>query len=157
MKLYIFLIFCALLAINFNSNHSEDIATQESENFDWLTGNWIRTNDAAGVTTFENWKKISTKEYKGEGFTLKGKDTIFKEDMRLSNETEKWKFIVTGVNEEPTTFQILILEHNRFVAENPQNDFPKRITYFTEGDKLTAFISADKKNISFNFERSSQK
>lgn len=157
MKLHLSLIFCALLAINFNSNHSKDIATQKPENFDWLTGSWVRTNNAAGEKTFENWEKISPKEYKGEGYTLKGKDTIFKEDMELKNKDGNWNFIVTGVNEEPTTFHVLVLEHNRFVAENPQNDFPKRITYFTEDGKLTALISADKKNISFNFARINQK
>lgn len=151
--LFLFLVFPSCK--DFTKTSAEQI--QSLETFDWLVGSWIRTNDSEGTQTFENWNKVSDRNYLGESYTLKGKDTIFKEDMQLSHETGKWNLIVTGVNEEPTTFHVLIIENNRFIAENPMNDFPKRITYFTKNDKLTALISAEKKNILFNFERIDQK
>ena len=57
--------------------------TQPTENFDWLLGNWKRTNEEKGKETFENWKKTNDNEYKGIGFTLQNSDTLSQEQMKL--------------------------------------------------------------------------
>ena len=53
----------------------------EPENFDWLLGEWERVNDSKGQHTFESWRKIDEGEYVGLGFTLQGRDTVFKEEI----------------------------------------------------------------------------
>jgi len=35
------------------------IAESASQNFDWILGAWLRTNDDEGEQTYENWKKVS--------------------------------------------------------------------------------------------------
>ena len=151
--LFLFLVFTSCK----NDTDNSEKQIQSQENFDWLVENWIRTNDSEDIQTYENWKKLSDKVYLGEGYSLKNKDTIFKENMELRNQDGDWKFIVTGVNEEPTIFHVLIIENKRFIAENLLNDFPKRITYFIQDEKLKALISADKKNIFFEFRKADQK
>ena len=49
-----------------------------SRNFDWLVGDWIRTNGKASEQTYEQWQKISAEKYEGLGFTLVKKDTVGK-------------------------------------------------------------------------------
>ncbi len=125
---------------------------QETQ-FDWLVGNWERTNESEGNKTYEYWTKKSSTEYIGLGCTLKNKDTIFKESIRLIKEKEQWVFKVIGVNETPTLFPISSLTGKSFTCENPENEFPKRIIYSIEDGNLKAVISANKTHIPFLFKK----
>lgn len=57
-----------------------------SRNFDWLCGNWVRTNDEEGYRTYENWMKNSNTEYIGLGCTLQDGDTVLK---RIANQEQR--------------------------------------------------------------------
>ena len=126
--------------------------TQETQ-FNWLLGNWERTNDSNENKTYEYWSKKSDTEYIGLGCTLKNKDTIFKENIHLIKEKEQWIFKVIGVNEEPTLFPLSDISNSGFICENPKNDFPKKIRYSLDGKKLKATISDGKKEIPFLFKK----
>lgn len=122
--------------------------------FDGLIGHWIRTNDKEGQKTYERWEKASVDEYTGLGWTLQSRDTIFKEDLRIARLNGEWNYEVRGVNEQPTYFKITHHSNNVFIAENLQNDFPKRIEYSIEKDILSAKISDEENEIPFLFKRS---
>lgn len=129
---------------------------QSSNNFDYLLGKWIRTNDKAGRKTYEHWSKKEEEEYVGIGFTLTKKDTVFKEYLRLVKINAVWNYEVTGVNELPTYFKLTSQSANKFVCENPQNEFPKKIEYQLSGDSLSAFVSARETTLIFNFQKLSK-
>lgn len=44
----------------------------------WLLGDWQRTNDEEGKSTFETWEQVNDSTYVGMGYTLMDKDTVFK-------------------------------------------------------------------------------
>jgi len=92
-------------------------------------------------------------EYKGLGYTLQNSDTIFKEQLRLFKINEKWSLEVSGVNENPTLFQLTNQTENRFVCENKINEFPKIIEYSFQDNVLLAKISDGDTEISFTFEK----
>lgn len=115
----------------------------------FLIGNWIRKNDKKGNKTYENWQKDLT----GLGFTLKNKDTIFKELMSIVSLNDTLHLKVEGVNEKPTLFKFTKQTDTSFVCENPQNEFPKNIYYFKDGKQLKAIVSADDFKIDFIFEK----
>lgn len=121
--------------------------------FDALLGTWKRTNDEAGKQTFEIWKKQNAEMYIGEGFTLEGLDTIFKEDIKILFQDSVWIFEVSGVNENPVPFQIGYLDHQSFNCVNEKNPFPKKIAYNISENMLQAVISAGTDKILFDFER----
>lgn len=123
------------------------------QNFDWLTGSWIRTNDKEGNITYENWTKISSVEYKGLGCTLQNSDTIFKEQLRLIKIKKEWSLEVSGVNENPTLFLLTNQTKNSFASENEFNEFPKIIEYSVENNVLFAKISDGDTEISFLFKK----
>lgn len=126
-------------------------STKEPLKFDWLLGSWERTNNTEGTKTYEYWTKNSDTEYVGLGCTLKKRDTVFKEKMRLYKQDELWNFEVTGVNEGATIFKCTTLTELSFSSENKANDFPKTIQYLLEGDTLKAIISDDTNEIPFVF------
>ena len=67
---------------------------RSSVNFDWLVGNWIRTNGDDLEQTYEQWQKVSSEEYRGLGFTLAENDTVFKEELILQKVEDHWKLKV---------------------------------------------------------------
>ena len=150
----LFLVF-TLFSCN-ESNSKNNTSTKnhiQEENFDWLLGDWKRSNDKEGNATYELWKKKSDKEYIGLGFTLQNQDTIFKENIRLIPIDGVWNFEVTGVNETPTLFEVTQQTKNSLICENEKNEFPKKIKYQLAGKKLQAQISGGGPNITFSFDK----
>lgn len=127
---------------------------QSSENLDWLLGNWKRTNDKNGKQTFENWKKISADEYNGVGFTLQNNDTISKEEMTLLKANNRWNFLVKVQDEKNfISFEMAEINHHNFECKNDSLDFPNRIKYWKNGNKINALVSGDSMKLYFEFER----
>ncbi|MEO9571415.1 MAG: hypothetical protein ABJH82_08725 [Polaribacter sp.] len=115
----------------------------------FLIGNWIRVNDKKGSSTFEKWNS----ELKGIGYTLKEKDTTFKEILSIINIKDTLTLKVENVNKTPTYFKFTKQTDTSFICENLQNKFPKKIKYYLENDLLKAIVSANKFKIEFIFER----
>ncbi len=124
----------------------------QETNFDWLLGQWKRTNDQEGLQTFEHWEKINDTEYQASGFTLKAEDTVWQESIQLYRSEDIWNFKVTGKGEKkPTIFKLTKLELESFTCENKTNEFPKKIRYAKVEKGLNAVISGDGKVILFQF------
>lgn len=142
------LVASALLSLLFSCG-----SQQAPGEFEWLVGEWARTDDVKGQHTFENWSRGEGQEYMGLGWTMEEQDTVFKENLRLTQVNEVWNLEVTGVNEEPTYFAFIEQGESNFTCENPENQFPNQITYRREGEKLLASIAGSGQEITFHFER----
>ncbi|MFK8103993.1 MAG: DUF6265 family protein [Saprospiraceae bacterium] len=154
------LIFClTLLMISCNSDApamkttSGEKGTVTASNLDWMVGAWKRTNNEEGKQTFEYWEKTPDGTYDGFAYTLVGKDTAFQEIMELKPQEDIWQLTVSGVNEAPTVFVFTDHRPLRFVCENPDNEFPQRISYSRHADKLSAIITGGRMKITFLFEK----
>ncbi len=124
------------------------------QNFDYLIGSWIRTNEKPDRNTFENWKKLGPTEYQGIGFTIKDKDTIWQEDVILSKTNTDWNFSVNQKGEaSQTVFKLSKISKDGFTCENQENDFPKIICYKIDGELLKAEIEGGDMKIPFEFEK----
>ena len=119
------------------------------QNPNFLIGNWIRTNDEEGNKTYENWAKDLT----GLGYTLKGKDTTFIENMSIITNNDTLFLKVDGINEDSTFFKFTQQTDSSFVCENPENEFPKKIHYYLDNKQLKADVSNPDFNIEFIFNR----
>jgi len=142
-----------------DKSHSVLKTTKEAEaevhsGFDWLNGNWKRLNEEAGKETFENWHKVNATAYSGIGYTIFKNDTVSLEQMSLIESDGKWSLLVkTPGEKEAVEFEMIEHGNNRFVCKNDLIDFPKRIEYRMEGDKLKAKVSNEKVDIPFEFEK----
>lgn len=148
MKNIIYILFCFII---FSACKSNQINQQ---NFDFLIGNWTRTNEKAGKMTFENWKKENHTTYLGHSFTLKNNDTIWQEYTTLIKENDKWFYKVKMNHETSSTdFTLIEFGENKFSVENQQNDFPKVIKYWMDKNLLMAEITDGKTTIPFQFKK----
>lgn len=115
----------------------------------WLIGKWERLNNEPNKITYEFWNK----DLSGIGFTLKEKDTTFKEVLHIVHKNDSLFLQVTGVNETPTLFAITQQTDTSFTAKNDKNEFPTIIRYRKSKDQLKAKVANDEFSIDFAFKR----
>ena len=121
----------------------------------WLTGTWKRSNNKPGQSGVEYWSKVKQGKLTGKGYTLKGNDTVFVEQLAILVEKGELFYVVTGAgNEKPVYFKFTKIGANGFECENPQHDFPKKIVYRLEGKRLYATVSGSGNSVDFIFDRS---
>ncbi|MBN8575486.1 MAG: hypothetical protein J0L66_01015 [Cytophagales bacterium] len=126
---------------------------QSIKDVSWLEGTWIRTNIKAGRAAHERW--IKTNEgLQGWGVNMNGADTTFVEKLRIVSKDSKLYYVAdVSHNKESTYFLITEITPTSFTCENPEHDFPKKIVYQLDGNKLKATISGNGKSIDYLFER----
>ena len=133
------------------ANSSETDSTTE---FDWLIGNWKRSNEKEDRETYESWTKVNPHKYLGTSFTIKDHDTIWQENVELVENANEWNFVVSQKDvSQPTSFKLSAIKSGAFTCENHTNEFPKIIRYHKDGDKLMAEIEGGDMKIPFEFER----
>jgi Domain of unknown function (DUF6265) len=124
-----------------------------------LNGRWVMQTDKVTIT--EQWLQKNKTEYLGKSWTSKGKDSTLNETLLLSYENGVIKYTSTVVGEndgQAISFVLTKAENDMYVFENPQHDFPKRITYhFKSNNELIASIDNGKETgdnkIMFNYFR----
>ncbi len=136
---------------------AQSTSKKTTDNFNklkWIEGTWTRVNNESGQSGIEIWQKISPHEFRGKGVTLKGSDTLFVEKLQLILKEDNI-FYVSDVpeNPNPVPFKLTELTSIGFAGENPQHDFPKKISYQLSGKLLTATISGDGKFIDYYFKK----
>lgn len=119
----------------------------------WLLGTWQRDDLPQGRSGDEVWR--------GEGDALVGVGSSyrdgalrFREQLRIVQEGEQ-VFYVADVpgNPAPVKFGQSNQQGQSVVFENPAHDFPRRIEYQREGERLTARISGGGREQVFHFLR----
>jgi hypothetical protein len=133
---YLF-IFLALCLFACKERQKAAPVVQPSINFDWLNGHWQRSNDEAGQVTYEHWSKSNDSLYLGVGFTMKGSDTIWQENVKLFKSDTAWIFSAISNGETATTdFVLTSKSPQSFACENAANEFPKKIEYKLKGPDI---------------------
>ncbi len=142
-----------VLSIQFSFAQSSN-ASSDFKKLSWLEGTWKRTNAKPGRTAHERWVKSGTQEMKGWGVSMNGADTTFVEKLKLVVRDNAVYYVaeVPG-NKSETLFKLTQITDKTVVFENPQHDFPKKIEYMLDGNKLKATISADGKAMDYLFEK----
>lgn len=134
--------------------HSQETAQQKFKKLQWLTGTWIRTNCKPGQSGYETWAKVKDLKLLGKGVTLKGKQSHFVEQLQIVNKENELFYVVKVSSEpKPTSFKLTALTEDSFTCENPAHDFPKKISYKKEGNKIKAVISGDGHRVDYLFTR----
>lgn len=116
--------------------------SQSHKNLDellWIADNWIISE--GGVVSHEHWTKVNDTLYEGGSETIKNGDTIFAEKLKIIVKDGEI-FYVADVkhNPEPVYFKLTGSDTNKAVFENPEHDFPQKITYELENGNLHAYI-----------------
>lgn len=107
-----------------------------------IVGTWL--NKRARGDIYETWARRSEKEFAGMSYTLAGADTtpLEKVSLYITGTQIVYAPVAAGQNQEKEVlFKLKTIEGGRFVFENLNHDFPKRIVYdFRSNDSLYAHI-----------------
>ena len=125
---------------------------EQADNFDFLMGEWERTNEKAGKQTFETWVKRNNSTYIGHSYTLSGTDTVWQENTVLTPIAGVWHYQVRMPGDTASTdFRVTASNGQSFTCENRENEFPKSISYRKSGTNLHAEISGGRNAVTFLF------
>uniref|UniRef100_UPI00374D3630 DUF6265 family protein n=1 Tax=Niabella hibiscisoli TaxID=1825928 RepID=UPI00374D3630 len=113
----------------------------------WLLGSWFNSSKEGDAT--ETWEKVDDSTLSAESFVVAGKDTVFYEQVKLEQRNNSLYYVAKtrGQNDnEAVSFKLVSENAEALVFENPQHDFPTKITYTKIGsDSLFAEISGQAK------------
>ena len=155
-NIYLFFIVLAFTNTAFAQANSKQ-ANESFKKLSWLVGTWNRTNSKPGRSSLERWEQVSPHEVRGFGVTLQGKDTTFIEKLRIIIKDNAIVYVADVPENQKLVYFILTeINDTGFVCENPEHDFPKKISYQLNGKKLKAQISGDGKVIDYLFERTNE-
>ena len=109
----------------------------------WLAGKW--QNASPEGTVIEEWQKLDDSTMTGKSYFIKGNDTLPAEDISLQQRGADLFYIPTVMDQnggQPVSFKLTSDVNDRWVFENPDHDFPQKITYIKQPDgSLLAEIS----------------
>lgn len=141
-----------------NTSNAQETHQQKFKKLAWLTGTWNRTNAGAGKSGYETWTKVSDVKLTGKGVSLEGKKVVFVENLEfivVGNDIF-YTVVITG-EKKPMYFKLTALSNDGFTCENPQHDFPKKITYQRNGNTVKAVISGNGQSVDYIFVRKGAK
>lgn len=141
LKLASLTLFCLFLSVQLQAQPD---AKTVLARLSWVTGTWERTNNTkANRSQTETWER-SDNGYTGKYVTLINGDTAFVEKFSLIIKDKAVFYVAHGPkNSSPVYFRLTGISETGFVAENPANEFPKKVTYRRTKDNLTTVITDD--------------
>ncbi|TCN57439.1 hypothetical protein D0809_12735 [Flavobacterium circumlabens] len=132
-----------LLAVVVSCQKKESVEKDKIKIADWLIGNW--ENKSPDGLLIENWQKVNDSTFSATSYFIKEKDTLHFEKIVLSQKGEKLTYSATvngQNNDKAIDFPSTSETETKLVFENPQHDYPQKITY-TKGanNTLTAEVT----------------
>jgi hypothetical protein len=111
----------------------------------WIGGCWEMSIPERNLQINEQWMKPAGGMMIGAGRTVKAGKTVDHEFLRIVEDVDGIFYVAkpTG-NKEETRFKLIRASASEIVFENPTHDFPQRVMYKREGDKLNARIEGIK-------------
>ncbi len=94
----------------------------------WMSGSWTTT--ARGVETEEHWTAPRGGTMLGTNRTIRGGVVTAFEFLRIARTPEGMSYFASPQARPATEFKATTLDARRVVFENPQHDFPAKITYW---------------------------
>lgn len=150
----LFLLLCAIIVSGAAHSQSANAVKADLKNISWLTGKWSRTNAKPGRSGYEIWKSEADTVWIGRGINMRGSDTTFVEKLKIVQRNQQLYYVADVPNNaQPVNFLFTSIDATGFTCENPQHDFPKKITYTLIDNRMRAVISGNGQQIEYWFER----
>lgn len=110
------------------------------EALEWLSGTWI--NEENGEWTEERWSSVRANSMIGTGRSGTSDALNTFEFLRIGRTDEgAIAYFAAPGGSEPTRFALVKSDDSAVVFENPDHDFPQRISYARNGKTLDVAIS----------------
>mgnify|MGYP003382194306 CR=1 FL=1 len=115
--------------------HTNDPAIDPStvrELLDHLIGDWQDTGASDGTIFEEHWSRTNDSLLTGRGLVLSGRDTVFVEYLGIHRNGDRafYSAMIPSQNDGASVdFKLTSANGDSLVFEEPEHDFPQRITY----------------------------
>jgi hypothetical protein len=109
----------------------------------FMTGSWRLTRGDSVVE--EHWTGPRGGTLFGIGRTMRGDETSAFEFLRIEARRDGIYYVASPSGRPATPFKLRQFAKDRVVFENRAHDFPQRIAYWREGDRLCAEVSGTAK------------
>ena len=114
---------------------------QKVSDLSWLSGCWEMKAESRGLHITEQWMKPAGGMMIGAGRTIKNGKTVDFEYLRIVEEADGVFYISKPTaNKNETKFKLTRASAGELLFENPAHDFPQRIVYKLNGNRLNARI-----------------
>jgi hypothetical protein len=117
---------------------SETNGPQGVERLAWMAGHWSETE--GDVVSEEAWIGARGGVMMGVNRTASKDQTFATEQLRIYEEDGAIWYEASPSGQATARFQLISANGERAVFENLEHDFPQRIEYQRDGDRLTATI-----------------
>lgn len=136
-----------------SSLQAEEMAPQLRQ-MTWLVGTWQRVDLPEGRSGYERWTYDGAQGLDGVGVSERGGKIVFEEKLRIAEKDGSVHYVAdVAENAEPVYFKLTELSESGLTFENPAHDFPQKIAYRRDGERLHVRVSAGDKATEFEFER----
>ncbi len=145
LKIFLFFFLVSIVvSCNFLTNSSAKINSSSLlEEVSWIIGNW--ENNIPEGKTIESWQKLNDSVLIGKSIFIKEKDSLLLENILIVQRQEGLYYIPTVINQNEgnsVEFKLSYKSGRMLVFENPQHDFPQKISYSKiSNDSILAEIS----------------
>lgn len=106
---------------------AQSAATERTEPPGWLTGVWLGEHDGAVIE--EYWTPLTGGNMLGAGRESKDGKLVFFEHLRIEDRGGTWYYVALPYGRSSTDFKLARGTREELVFENPEHDFPQRISY----------------------------
>ncbi|BBB60902.1 hypothetical protein UNDKW_2629 [Undibacterium sp. KW1] len=146
-----FALFASILIMANNS-----LAANTIQDLQWLQGCWQAAGAEAGSE--EYWLAPAGGSILGMGRTVRKSKTVAWEFMRIQENADSLVFTALPSGKPEASFQLLSLDKQRVVFENPRSEFPQRIIYQLNADgsllgRIEGKMKDQEKGIDFPMQR----
>lgn len=139
LKYLLILIFIIMSKTAFSQNNAD------MQKLLWIVDKWVSQSENS--TSYEHWEKTNETLYTGGSETIKNGDTVFAEKLKIELIEGKVYYIAdVAHNPAPVKFLLTEVNDNSAIFENPDHDFPQKITYINENGILHAVIEGPGKD-----------
>jgi hypothetical protein len=128
-------------------------ANQPESGLSWIAGHWCSESQGRRIDEF--WLPEAGGALHGMSRTVLGAEVESFEFMRIVSDGNSASFHVQPNGAAPTVFAMADRGDGWIRFENPAHDFPNRIEYRRDGDRLSAYIAGpgpDGKELRIPFE-----
>lgn len=138
MAKYLLTLTALLICINMTK------AQTDLNKLSWIVDRWVSTDGES--TSYEHWDKVSESLIIGGSETVKNGDTVFAEKLKIEIIDSVVYYIAdVAHNPAPVKFKLTYLTDTEAVFENPEHDFPQKISYKYANGNLNASIEGPSK------------
>ena len=132
-------IFLLIISVTFAQSLQEGTKKEIStDQLNWLSGYW--TAEIDGTKMEELWLSVSNGSMIGIHRDTFKSGKVFFEYLRIEQIGNSIIYFASPQGRKPTRFQLISIEQNKVIFENPEHDFPQRIIYTLNYDTLVARI-----------------